>query len=214
MGRSNRIGTQSCESHPREVFVRVLLLSFLLAASASAENPADGFRINQVQALGSHNSYKQAIDPALLKLLQQGDPSRYASLEYEHPTLTVQLDLGLRKLELDVVHDPEGGRFARPLGLEMVREAGPPAGPEYDPEGWMEKPGLAARGGSRVGRIRSAAMSNARRREEGDAVVSVTSDNKAIGAAPSEPLGREGVTAVGRCRSSESMRRIDSVLDS
>ncbi len=73
---------------------------------------------------------------------------------------------------------------------------------------------LTARGGSRVGRIRSAAVSNARRREEGDAVVSLTSDNKAIGAAPSEPFGREGVTTVGHCCSSESMRRIDSFLDS
>jgi len=61
-------------------------------------------------------------------------------------------------------------------------------------------------------------VSNARRREEGDAVVSVTSDNKAVGPlspstiGPSEPVGRakEGmpVTVVLRCRSSEPMRRI------
>jgi len=65
-----------------------------------------------------------------------------------------------------------------------------------------------------VGRIRSAAGSNARRREEGDAVLSGTNVNEAVGHAPSEPLGREGVTAAGHCRSSESMRRIDSFLDS
>ncbi len=52
-----------------------------------------------------------------------------------------------------------------------------------------------------------------------------TNVNEAVGplspsnTGPSEPImqentGREGVTAVGRCRSSESMRRIDSFLDS
>ena len=106
----------------------MLILSLLAAALASAETPADGFRMNQTQVLGSHNSYKQAINPSLLELLRKDDPGRYASLEYEHPPLRKQLDLGLRKLELDVVHDPEGGRYARPLGLEMVRQAGLPAG--------------------------------------------------------------------------------------
>ena len=121
---------------------RTLVLSFLAAALISAETPADGFRMNQIQVLGSHNSYKQAIDPSLLELLRKDDPGRYVSVEYEHRPLSEQLDLGLRKLELDVVHDPEGGRYARPLGLEMVREAGLPAGPPYDPDRLMEKPGL------------------------------------------------------------------------
>ncbi len=107
--------------------MRTLVLSLLTAALISAETPADGFRINQIQVLGSHNSYKQVINPSLLELLRQDDPGRYSSLEYEHPPLGKQLDLGLRKLELDVVHDPEGGRYARPLGLEMVREAGLPS---------------------------------------------------------------------------------------
>ena len=122
--------------------MRTLVLSLLAAALISAETPADGFRMNQIQVLGSHNSYKQSINPSLLELLRKDDPGRYASLEYEHRPLREQLDLGLRKLELDVVHDPEGGRYARPLGLEMVRQAGLPAGPPYDPESLMEKPGL------------------------------------------------------------------------
>ena len=83
-----------------------------------------------------------SIDPSLWELINKDEPGRFNSLEYRHETLTRQLDLGLRKLELDVVHDPEGGRYAKPLGIEMVEKAGLPAGPPFDPDGMMLKPGL------------------------------------------------------------------------
>jgi hypothetical protein len=51
--------------------------------------------------------------------------------------LPEQLDLGLRKLELDVFYDPEGGRYASPLGLQMVTNQ-----PAFDAEGEMSKPGF------------------------------------------------------------------------
>lgn len=121
-----------------------LLLGFLtaLAVSLHAEDPADALRMNQTQSLGSHNSYKEAIDPSLWKLLNAEDPGRFDSLEYWHRSLTEQLDLGLRKLEIDVLHDPEGGRYAHPYGIQMVADAGLPPGPEFDPEGVMTQPGL------------------------------------------------------------------------
>jgi hypothetical protein len=115
---------------------------FVLAASLWAQSPADRFRLNQIQVLGSHNSYKQEMDPSLLRLLRKEDPNRYASLEYSHAPLREQLDLGLRKLEIDVVHDPDGGLYAQPLGLRMLREAGLPAGSVYDPQRRMRMPGL------------------------------------------------------------------------
>jgi hypothetical protein len=99
-------------------------------------------RMNQVQVLGSHNSYKQAIDPSLLQILRAFEGDRIRALEYSHRTLHEQLDLGLRSLELDILHDPEGGRYARPRGLDMIREKGLPGGPAYDPEGLMKGPGL------------------------------------------------------------------------
>jgi hypothetical protein len=114
----------------------------LAAVAALAQTPADQFRMNQTQVLGSHNSYKQAIDPSLLKLLHKDNPRRYESLEYEHASFSEQLGLGLRKLEIDVVYDPKGGLYAHPLGLRMVQEAGAPAGPKYDPDGLMMKPGF------------------------------------------------------------------------
>ncbi len=122
--------------------LRLLGLLAAFAVFAAAEDPADALGMNQIQSLGSHNSYKEAIDPSLWKLLEQEQPGRFKGLEYSHASMTEQLNLGLRKLEIDVVHDPEGGRFAKPFGLEMVAKAGLPAGPAFDPDGMMTKPGL------------------------------------------------------------------------
>ena len=74
-------------------------------------------RLNQIQVVGSHNSYKQAISPALLEYYENRRPDVAESLDYWHPRLSSQLNLGLRKLELDVFHDPDGGRYANPSGL-------------------------------------------------------------------------------------------------
>lgn len=65
-----------------------------------------------------------------------------AALEYSHLSLEEQLDLGLRSLEIDVVNDPQGGLYAKPRGLTMVADEGLPAGPSYDPDGKMAKPGF------------------------------------------------------------------------
>jgi hypothetical protein len=106
--------------------------------SAKKEFP---LKINQVQVIGSHNSYKQAIEPALMQLLMATDSSRFLPLDYSHIPLHQQLDLGLRKLEIDVVHDPQGGRFAQPLGLHMVKQnGGEPVA--FDAEGKMKEPGF------------------------------------------------------------------------
>lgn len=116
----------------------LLAVAFLPAGWAEA----DDARMNQFQAIGSHNSYKEAIDPSLWKLLREEMGDRILGLEYSHLPLSEQLTRGLRKLELDVVHDPVGGRFAKPYGIELVKEAGLPPGPAYDPDGLMAKPGL------------------------------------------------------------------------
>ena len=122
--------------------MRITLFTLAFAASLFAQDPTDRFRINQTQVIGSHNSYKQAIDASLFELIDRERPGRLNSLDYFQLTLSEQLNLGLRKLELDVVHDPEGGRFAEPLGLRMVKAAGMPEGPAYDPDGLMQAPGL------------------------------------------------------------------------
>ncbi len=122
--------------------LRLAALLTGIAPLALAQNAADSARINQVRVLGSHNSYKQAIDPSLLTLLRKQIGDRVQGLEYSHRPIAEQLDRGLRALEIDVVNDPEGGLYAHPKGLDLVKEAGLPAGPRYDPEGLMKNPGL------------------------------------------------------------------------
>jgi hypothetical protein len=102
----------------------------------------ENIKMNQIQVLGSHNSYKEAIAPSLMKTLKEEDPDLAFELDYNHISLTEQLDLGLRKLELDIYYDPEGGRFAEPYGIKKVKKLGLPAGPEYDPDKLMLKPGF------------------------------------------------------------------------
>lgn len=94
-------------------------------------------RLNELQFLGSHNSYKRAMDPALMAQLAADNPQTASSLDYSHQPLAEQLDLGLRKLELDIFYDPKGGRYESPLGLRAIPSAAP-----FDPDGVMALPGF------------------------------------------------------------------------
>ena len=68
-------------------------------------------KINHIQFVGSHNSYKQAMPDGFVKQLMKVNPSLLESLEYEHIPLGDQLDLGIRKLELDVFYLADEERF-------------------------------------------------------------------------------------------------------
>lgn len=84
-------------------------------------------RINDLQAIGTHNSYKLAIPPQELAAHRAVDAAGADSLDYAHPPLFAQLEQGARTLELDVYYDPRGGRYAHPPGALRggYGEAGP-----------------------------------------------------------------------------------------
>lgn len=79
-----------------------------------------GLRLNDLQTIGSHNSYKQYLPEAELDQLALFAPDVAAALDYGHLPLTAQLDLGVRQLELDIYYDPEGGRYADPILPRMM----------------------------------------------------------------------------------------------
>jgi hypothetical protein len=116
------------------------LLSALPWLAVAAAN--DSVRINQIQVIGTHNSYHAGLAPSEAKLLQQKNPKLYRALEYRHRPLDEQLTSGVRQIELDIYADSEGGRYAHPQGPDAVADAGLPKDPDFDPEGLMGKPGF------------------------------------------------------------------------
>jgi hypothetical protein len=111
-------------------------VSILALGSLAFTKPAEPL-LNQIQVIGSHNSYKQAIDPKLFAILHKADSATFNKIDYEHATLTEQLDLGLLALEIDVYADTQGGKYAHPKGLDLA-----PGQPPYDPAGLMKEPGF------------------------------------------------------------------------
>ena len=83
----------------------------------------DTLRLNELQIIGSHNSYKLPIDPMVFAALSKIESERMRTLEYDHESLTRQLDRGLRSFEIDVVYDPDGGRFAEPAMQSLASSA-------------------------------------------------------------------------------------------
>jgi Phosphoinositide phospholipase C, Ca2+-dependent len=124
--------------------IRCWLAMFgVLLAGCSTPSPTAVIRLNQIQVIGTHNSYHQRTDDSLMKLIARSNPQAARDLDYTHRPLREQLSrLGIRQLELDCYADPDGGRFARPLGPIKAAEAGLAVPPSNDPEGKLLKPGI------------------------------------------------------------------------
>lgn len=117
-----------------------LLLTLLICWSCTVPPKEETVRLNAIQLIGSHNSYKQPIEPAVMQALMARD-SNARGLDYYHLPLQEQLDLGLRGLEIDVLHDPAGGRYQEPAVLKMLKQKGTVTLP-YDSLHELQRPGL------------------------------------------------------------------------
>jgi hypothetical protein len=120
-----------------------MIVTCVFAQSAARGAASDAsVRINQIQVIGTHNSYHAGLLPGIARIVQQKNPEAYATLEYAHADLTTQLNHGIRQIELDIFADSEGGRFAHPLGPVMLAQAGLAADPDPYPNGVLLKPGF------------------------------------------------------------------------
>jgi hypothetical protein len=78
-------------------------------------------RLNEIQVIGTHNSYRQPTTPEIFSLLHALDPTLASELEYSHVPLAQQFSgQGARQIELDVFADPAGGLYARRVGLGVA----------------------------------------------------------------------------------------------
>ncbi|MET4897797.1 Ca2+-dependent phosphoinositide-specific phospholipase C [Sphingomonadaceae bacterium jetA1] len=119
--------------------------------SGAADDPAERLRINQIQVVGTHNSYALPIDARVLALAapqlrrmaetmtSRMTPEQRAAMLDEHPgTLTdpiqgfgyiqqpieAQLQSGVRSIELDLQPDPKGGLYADPAPYRALAAKG------------------------------------------------------------------------------------------
>ena len=130
-------------------FNRITLLGLgTLAIGAFQTLPAQkapddsALKLNQIQVIGTHNSYHAGIAPNESKLWLAKHAEDYKGLDYQHQPLLQQFDSGVRQIELDIFADSKGGLYAQPAGPRMVAQAHPPPDPDFDPDGLMAKPGF------------------------------------------------------------------------
>ena len=113
------------------------LISYALIAAVCHVTAGDDPRINQLQFIGTHNSYHLAPSPKVRGLIDTFAKGEGASLDHTHRSLTEQLEaLHVRQIELDLFADPQGGLFADPLAAHLANEVNRTPDPE------LKKPGF------------------------------------------------------------------------
>lgn len=82
---------------------------------------ANCLALNQIQVMGTHNSYRLDTTPEILAVLGTLDPAAATELAYRHAPLPEQFDSqGIRQIELDVFADPDGGLYADRVALDAL----------------------------------------------------------------------------------------------
>ncbi|MFL6427779.1 MAG: Ca2+-dependent phosphoinositide-specific phospholipase C, partial [Acidobacteriaceae bacterium] len=90
----------------------VLLVATAAVAQSSTSSSDAQVRINQIQVIGSHNSYHAGLLPGMRAFLTKEKPDSLRGLDYAHQPLDKQFDGGVRQIELDIFADSKGGRYA------------------------------------------------------------------------------------------------------
>ena len=82
-----------------------------------SEPDVNSLKLNEIQIIGSHNSYHITPSEGMLALIGSFMQELAASMDYTHLPLDEQFTTyGIRQIELDIYPDPEGGLFANRLG--------------------------------------------------------------------------------------------------
>lgn len=100
-----------------------------VADDASAECARAWFdanlRINDIQTVGTAESYKLKPSDAMLSLIKMGSSDDAKALDFAQPPITEQLKLGARSLTFDIAYDPKGGLYKIPAGASMAGDLVP-----------------------------------------------------------------------------------------
>lgn len=119
-------------------------LSAALVAAGCGDSSSDGarplddtLRLDQIQVLGTHNSYHIEPQEPLFSLLVAFSEPLAQSFEYTHVPLAEQFSSqGIRQIELDVFADPQGGLYADRAGQRAATGDGASGVPALDEPGF------------------------------------------------------------------------------
>jgi len=103
----------------QKIFYYSFLLLLLTGCDEKKEQGmnSNDLKLNQIQVIGSHNSYRIHPVQDMFNLMTGLNPELAAELDYGHPSFDVQFSQhGIRQIEIDVYHDPEGGLFYNQRG--------------------------------------------------------------------------------------------------
>lgn len=118
------------------VFVPASMASDFDAESAS-------LRWNQIQVIGTHNSYHLAPEAKILELISLTGRQVAKAIDYSHAPLTQQFsEHGIRQIELDLYADPEGGLYSKPIGKQLARVTEEDPRMPFDFQKVMTQPGI------------------------------------------------------------------------
>jgi hypothetical protein len=132
----------------RKMRTALILIAAMAAAAQGPEVPmcsgrrGRDLRLNEIQMIGSHNSYHAGLTAGMAAWLRVHNPRAAETLDYSHPPLDVQLSNGVRQLEIDVFADTHGGRYASPAAPKLIAQAGLNPDPPFDPDGLFKRPGF------------------------------------------------------------------------
>jgi hypothetical protein len=108
--------------------VPLFILPCWVGTVSAAEDPP----MNQVQFIGTHNSYHIAPSAKVHKLIETFAKGEGDAIAHTHRPLREQLEkLGIRQFELDLFADPKGGKYANPLGAKLAGETDPHPHPAW-----------------------------------------------------------------------------------
>ena len=140
----------------RRGITAVVLLCGVIASCGSADDGslnggdtvasgAGSTPINELQYIGTHNSYRVQPSDELYAAEKEvvgsldGAESEFGSIDswlYSHAPLPEQLADGIRSFELDVWADPEGGRFSEPIAAPFLGVTPEPVHPAMSEPGF------------------------------------------------------------------------------
>jgi hypothetical protein len=105
------------------------------ARPAAVASIDDDVHLNEIQVVGSHNSYKKMVSDKEEALRRQFIDGAADLMQYQHEPLATQFQSRkVRQVEIDIYLDSAGGLYSNPL-LRSAAGVGP-----YDPK--MNEPGI------------------------------------------------------------------------